>query len=295
MARSIKDYSQKYFVWILFGLILLLSVLAILWPSSSQSTHDSFRPGDVGFSYKTPQGEVWVYGDSWHNNKFIRNAITLNGQYIGSFKSPAAGTWIWPGPIYRRPDGRLGMYGSQTTQAKPGMWGTKRLGSVQIAFKTNNIAGANIKLSGKNNAWTSASLNTGNKTFVYGVDGSNKAQVASINQGGNAVFQRIMGGWISGRFSVIQDRQRKWWMVGFLPWLSRRLVAYPLDGPAGRVTGPYRLLKTMPDPAAGLFVYDGLIHPELGGMLTWAMNGKNVGSKYGLYRIQDFWINNQAR
>lgn len=78
-------------------------------------------------------------------------------------------------------------------------------------------------------------------------------------------------------------------MVGQLPYLSRRLVAFPLASRAGPVTGTYLPLATLPSPGATRFTYAGTIHPEIGGLLTWAVNGTGPGIPYGLQRIDGFW------
>ena len=78
-------------------------------------------------------------------------------------------------------------------------------------------------------------------------------------------------------------------MVGSLPFLSRRVVAYQLSGPAGKVTGPGLTLITLPDPGPGGYAYAATVHPELDGLLTWAVNSTVKGAPYGLRQQAGFW------
>ena len=98
-----------------------------------------------------------------------------------------------------------------------------------------------------------------------------------------------LGGWISHQFTVLQDGFGDWWMVGQLPMLSSRVVAYPLSSPTGRVTGEPVEVARLPDPGPDRIAYSVLVHPELDGLLTWAVNGTGPGTPYGLQRRDRFW------
>ncbi|CAB4879543.1 unannotated protein [freshwater metagenome] len=125
--------------------------------------------------------------------------------------------------------------------------------------------------------------------YVYGIDGNHHAHVARANDNGTTTEIGTMGGTISGQFTVLQEPSGKWWMVGQLPFLSRRVVAYPLSGPAGKVTGAGLKLITLPSPGPTRYTYAGTVHPELNGLLTWAVNGSGAGTPYGLQRQAAFW------
>jgi len=284
-----RHFVQKHDGRIIAGLVLLAALLAMIIPRIGETESTSFRAGDVGFSMQTPGGEMWVYGDSWINGRFIRNAITLNGQYRGTLRDSSLSGWIWPGVPIRRSDGKILMYASQHQQAAAGMWGTKRIQTLKIVFDPAHPEKAQITPMGSAPAWSATSLQYRGDTLVYGVDQYHRSRVGYLDLEGNLIRTERIGALISGRYSVVQDGSGRWWTVGFLPWLSRRLVAYPMKDPTHLKSTSYRLLQTLPAPPAGWFVYDGLVHPELGGLLTWAENGKGPGGWYGLNRKPGFW------
>ena len=249
----------------------------------------TLRAGDVGFSLLTKSGHIWVYGDSWIDGRFIRNAITLNGSFIGEIKGVAKGHWIWPGAPFLLPDGRVAMYGAEMMQATPGMWGFQKVQGIRAVFSPTDATRATITQLGQGLIWSSGVSGDAAKPFVYTVDTAHRAHVGRPNANGTVTDMRTMGGSISGQYSVITDKQGRWWMVGQLPFLSRRLVAYPLGSRGGPVTGPYLPLATLPSPGATRFTYAGTIHPEINGLLTWAVNGSGPGTPYGLQRIDAFW------
>ena len=260
--------------------------LAAIAPSAEAG----LRAGDVGFSIKTAAGQTWVYGDSWNNGHFIRNAMTLDGSYSGSIPNPSSSNWVWPGAPYENGDGRIAMYGAEITQAKPGIWGFKIVGGIKAVFNPANAASATVtRIAAGSKLWSAASASDSTGTLVYSIDRNHHAHAGRPQPDGSVTEVSAMGGTISGQFSVIADPDGNWWMVGQLPFLSRRVVAYPLSGPAGKVTGPALKLMTLPSPGAKRFTYGATIHNELSGLMTYAVNGSGPGTPYGLQRSEQFW------
>lgn len=269
---------------------ITLAVSAALMPGNAAA---AFRAGDVGFSLKTDAGQTWVYGDSWNRGAFVRNAMTLNDGYVGTVRGVPKGNWVWPGAPFELPNGDIAMYAAEVTQQrnKTGTWSFKVLGGLRAQFDPAHAGQATVtQMPRPSILWSAAAVNDGTNQYVYGIDGSHHAHVAKVNDNGSVSAIRTMGGTISGQFTVLQDpADNKWWMVGQLPFLSRRVVAYPLSGPAGKVTGPALKLITLPIPGASRYTYAATIHPELNGLLTWAVNGSGAGTPYGLQRQAAFW------
>jgi hypothetical protein len=250
----------------------------------------AFRAGDVGFSIKTDAGQTWVYGDSWNNGQFIRNAMTLNGQYAGSIRNLSASNWVWPGAPYSTADGRIAMYGAEMTQTKPGIWGFKLVGGVKAVFDPAHASAATVsRMPAGSKLWSAASTTDATGPILYSIDGNHHAHAGRPQPDGSVTEVSQLGGTISGQFSVVPDPDGNWWMVGQLPFLSRRVVAYPLSGPTGKVTGPAIKLITLPSPGPNRFTYAATIHPELSGLMTYAVNGSGPGTPYGLQRSAEFW------
>lgn len=282
--RSLRSLS------LMFGAFISLAVSAALMPGNAAA---SLRAGDVGFSVKTVSGQTWVYGDSWNNGAFVRNAMTLNDGYVGTVRGVRTGNWVWPGAPFETGNGNLAMYAAEVTQIqnKTGMWSFKVLGGVRAEFDPAHAGRATVTTMPRPGIlWSAAAAKDGANQYVYGIDANHHAHVALVNANGTVTELRTMGGTISGQFTVLQDpNDGKWWMVGNLPFLSRRIVAYPLSGPAGTVTGPALKLITLPNPGASRYTYAGTVHPELNGLLTWAVNGSGAGTPYGLQRQAAFW------
>jgi len=272
-----------------FAALITLAISAAMMPATSAA---ALRAGDVGFSLATPAGQTWVYGDSWNNGVFIRNAITLNNAYVGTLRGVPAGSWVWPGAPFELPNGHVAMYGAEVKQVTPGPWGFQLQGGIRAEFDPAHAGQATVTAMPRPaTIWAAAAAKdpTSAAQYVYGIDGSHHAHVAQVNIDGSVTAIRTMGGTISGQFTVLQEPSGGWWMVGQLPYLSRRVVAYPLSGPAGKVTGPALKLITLPDPGATRYTYAGTIHPEMNGLLTWAVNGTGAGTPYGLQRQAAFW------
>ncbi|MEI6447738.1 MAG: hypothetical protein WCO96_07645 [Actinomycetes bacterium] len=249
----------------------------------------AFRAGDVGFSIRSQAGSTWVYGDSWNAGIFLRNAMTLNGVYKGTVRNPARSTWFWPGAPFKVAGGRIAMYGAEVTQKKPGMWGMDVLGGVRAEFDPARPAAAKLTRMAPGIIWAAASSEDSQGPIVYGVDANHHAHAGRPQPDGTVKRISEMGGTISGQFSVAQEANGKWWLVGQLPFLSRRVVAYPLSGQTGRVTGPAIKLITLPDPGPSRFAYAATLHPEYEGLMTYAVNGNGPGTPYGLQRVAGFW------
>lgn len=249
-----------------------------------------FRPGDVGFSIRTPAGQTWVYGDSWINGFFIRNAIAVNGVYTGTINGVARGNWVWPGAPFLLPGGRIGMYAAEVTQVKPGMWGFKVLGGLRVECSPLKPRAATVtRLPRPGLIWAAAAAEDAEGTIVYAVDSRHHVHAGRPQVDGTVREIGLVGGMISGQFTVLRDSADRWWIVGQAPHLSRRVIAYRLTGPAGRTVGrPIRLL-TLPSPGPTRFAYGATVHPELGGLLTWSVNGRGPGTPYGLQRLDAFW------
>ena len=268
------------------GAVVATAGLAALAPGASAA----FRAGDVGFSIKTDAGQTWVYGDSWNNGQFVRNAMTLNGQYAGSIRNLSSRNWVWPGAPYDNGDGRIAMYGAEITQTTPGIWGFKLVGGVKAVFDPAHVGSATVsRMPAGNKLWSAASASDASGTILYSIDSNHHAYAGRPQADGSVVEVSKLGGTISGQFSVVPDPDGNWWMVGQLPFLSRRVVAYPLSGPTGKVTGPAIKLITLPSPGANRFTYAATIHPELSGLMTYAVNGSGPGTPYGLQRNAEFW------
>lgn len=285
MRKTLQQHDLR----IVAILVFLAILLGLFIPRMADTESTQVRTGDVGFSLKTRQGEMWTYGDSWINGRFIRNAITLNGEYRGTLRAPGLEGWIWPGAPLELDDGRIVMYASQHRQAAPGMWGTQRIQTVRIFFRPAHPERAQIQPLGSAAPWSADSLVYGGQKLFYGVNREHRARVGYVNNRGEITQTAELGPLVSGRYTVLQDGQQRWWLVGFLPWLSRRVVAYPMYNPTKLKSHRFRLLQTLPQPADGWFVYDGLVHPEKDGLFTWAENGKGPGGRYGLKRKTGFW------
>lgn len=257
---------------------------------AATTTHAAFRPGDVGFSIRTPSGQAWIYGDSWINGFFIRNAITVNGVYTGSIRGLERGTWVWPGAPFMLPGGKIGMYAAEVTQVKPGMWGFKVLGGVRVECSPTRPWSAKVvRMPRPGMIWAAAATRDESGTIVYAVDSRHHVHAGRPQADGTVAEIGLVGGMISGQFSVVRDSGGTWWMVGQAPHLSRRVIAYRLTGPAGRTVGKPLRLTTLPSPGPTRFAYGATIHPELGGLLTWAVNGHGPGTPYVLQRFDAFW------
>ncbi len=282
--RSLRSLS------LMFGAFITLAVSAALMPGNAAA---AFRAGDVGFSLKTDSGQTWVYGDSWNNGAFVRNAMTLDDAYVGTLRGVPKTNWVWPGAPFELPNGDIAMYAAEVTkiQSKTGMWSFKVLGGLRAQFDPGHAGLATVSAMPRPAIlWSAAAANDGTNQYVYGIDANHRAHVGQVSDNGSVTEIRTMGGTISGQFTVLQDpNDGKWWMVGNLPFLSRRVVAYPLSGPAGKVTGAALKLITLPNPGASRYTYAATVHPELNGLLTWAVNGSGAGTPYGLQRQAAFW------
>ena len=269
---------------------ILVSVAVVGTVTTTQASPAAFRAGDVGFSLSTPAGHSWVYGDSWVNGFFVRNAITLNGVYTGTINGVERGHWVWPGAPFLLPDGRVGMYGAEVEQVRPGMWGFKVLGGVRINYDPRAPRRARVTpMTRPGMIWAAATARDGEGTLVYAVDSRHHPHVGRPQADGSVREVGTLGGMISGQFTVLRDPLDHWWIVGQAPHLSRRVIGYPLSAPDGKVIGRPIRLATLPSPGPARFTYAATIHPELGGMLTWAVNGHGPGTPYGLQRQAAFW------
>ena len=274
---------------IVFGALITLAISAAMMPATSAA---ALRAGDAGFSLATPAGQTWIYGDSWNNGVFVRNAVTLNDAYVGTLRGVPSGSWVWPGAPFELPNGHIGMYGAELKQVTPGAWGFQIVGGIRAEFDPAHAGQAIVAPTVRPGIiWAAAATKdpASGTQYVYGIDGNHHAHVARANDNGTTTEIGTMGGTISGQFSVIQEPSGNWWMVGQLPFLSRRVVAYPLSGPAGKVTGAGLKLITLPSPGPTRYTYAGTVHPELNGLLTWAVNGSGPGTPYGLQRQAAFW------
>jgi len=266
---------------------VLLAVSALALAPSGASA--ALRAGDVGFSFPSSAGPMWVYGDSWIDGRFIRNAITLSGHFSGEIKNVPDTHWVWPGAPFALPNGRIGMYGAEMRQESPGMWGFKTVRGIRATFMPNAAWQAEVTPTNSALVWSAAATRSSTNPIVYAVDSAHRAHSGWPSADGSVKEIRNMGGLISGQFSVIPDDNGRWWMVGQLPFLSRRVVAYRLVDRTGPVVGDYVPLATLPDPGANRFTYAATLHPEYGGLMTWAVNGSGPGTPYGLQRVNNFW------
>jgi len=289
--RRVRNHA---FLWA--SLFLLLWAISLPKPGnvlneSGAASSGAFRPGDVGKSLVTPKGVVWIYGDSWHAGYFIRNAVTLNGKYTGTIaKGMPPGRWMWLAAPFVLPSGKLGAFGSEMMQNGSGMWGFKRVGQVYVEFDPANPEGARVtRIDKTSTPWSSASSADSSGPLVYTIDSKHHPRVGRPSPDGTVDSLATLKAQLSGQFSVLKDNNGRWWMVGLGIMLSRKLWAYPLAGPQGPINGKKVLLTTLPSPGENHYVYHANIHPEEGGLLTWAINGKGAGEEYGLRRMDNFW------
>lgn len=264
---------------------------ALLAVPGTAGAATTFRAGDVGFSIPTAKGSTWVYGDSWVNGRFVRNAMTLNGAYAGTIPSGTTRTWMWPGAPFRTPTGRIAMYGGEfTSTGTGGSWGFKLTNPFRAEFDPARASAATVKrLAPGGILWSASSVHDSQGPIVYGVDSNHRAHAGRPQADGSVLDVGTMGGTISNQFTVLKEPAGKWWLVGQLPFLSRRVVAYPLSGPTGKVTGSALKLITLPDPGSTRWTYAATIHTDYAGLLTWAVNGTGAGTPYGLQKSANFW------
>ena len=270
-------------------MVLGLAAVVASVAATPATASAAFRAGDVGFSIPTQAGQTWVYGDSWNAGIFIRNAMTLDGDFKGSVRNPARSTWFWPGAPFKVAGGRIAMYGAEVTQKTAGMWGMDVLGGIRAEFDPARPTAAKLTRMSPGIIWAAASSEDSQGPIVYGVDANHQARAGRPQADGTVKQISTMGGTISGQFSVAQEVNGKWWLVGQLPFLSRRVVAYPLSSQTGKVTGPAIKLITLPEPGPNRFTYGATLHPEYAGLMTYAVNGNGPGTPYGLQRIEGFW------
>lgn len=273
------------------GTVAIAAAAALLLLAGQASAATSFRAGDAGFSIATPSGSTWAYGDSWLNGRFIRNAVTLNGAYVGTIPSGSTRTWFWPGAPFKVSGGRIAMFGAEVAATSTGgVWGFNVLNGFRAEFDPRTPGKASVRhLARSSIVWAAASAEDSKGPIVFGIDSQHHAHAGRPNSSGGVTEVSAMGGTISGQFTVLKEPSGKWWMVGQLPFLSRRVVAYPLSGPTGKVTGPALKLITLPNPGATRWTYAATIHPEVAGLLTWAVNGTGPGTPYGLQKSRNFW------
>ena len=266
-------------------------VLISLFAFTTSSAQAAFRAGDVGKSLVTPKGTVWIYGDSWNNGNLVRNAITLDGKYQGTiFHRMAPGHWMWLGAPFLLASGKVAVYGSEMIQKTAGMWGFERVGQVYVEFDPSNLRTVQVtKINKKSTPWSSAAAQDADGNLVYTIDAKHHPKVGRPNADGSVTSLATFNAQLSGQFSVVQDGSKQWWIIGTGMMLSRRVWAYPLASPQGPVIGKKSLLYTLPSPGAKHYVYQANIHPEEGGLLTYAVNGTGGGEAYGLRRIENFW------
>jgi len=250
-----------------------------------------FKPGDVGISLPTARGEVWFYGDSHLGRQMVRNAVTLDGSYTGTIPAPSPRTWFWPGAAFTAGKGKVIVYGLQMARTRgSSLWDFKTVGAARAVIDPANPAGGTVRPLPRDGLhWVSAATRDSKGPLLFAIDAKNRAHAGRPRPDGTVAEVAATGAWISNQFSVVKDWFGNWWMVGQLPYLSRRLVAYPLAGPAGKVTGPALELYRLPDPGGKRINYAPSVHPELNGLLTWAANGTGAGTPYGLQRKQRFW------
>jgi len=255
----------------------------------SLSASRGLRAGDVGFSLPTRHGLMWVYGDSWYNGHFIRSAITLNGKYTGFLAGVRRGHWIWPGAPWQRADGKIVMYGSENqTPAGKGPWQKSFVRGLKIVFDPRKPRSAWVTPT-KGTVWAAEAVQWRKAVYVYSVNSKYQAEVARVDRAGNPQRIRTLGGFLGGHFSVVQDSKHRWWTVGLGGMLSRKLWAYRMAGPAGPMSKKPVLLAILPKPGKKRYTYAADIHPELGGLLTWAVNGVGPGTAYGLQKRYGWW------
>ena len=289
---------QRVRAWICTTAAAVCVLTVVLRPGVAWA---DFRAGDVGTSIQTQSGSVWIYGDSWHpGGMFIRNAVTLNGRYIGTIRGVPKENWVWMGTPYLLPDGRVAVHGSEMSKKDGGggMWDFKRVGQVFVKFDPRNIKAAEVtRIDDTRSPWSSSAAQDQDGPLVYRIDGDHHPHVGRpLDEQGNVQEIAELNAQISGQFSIVPDPWGGWWLVGTGPMLSRKVVAYPLESPSGPVIGSKIELMTLPKPTVGKYnVYAPSVHMELGGLLTWALNGSGGEEKYGLRRIENFWPNQLAK
>jgi len=283
-----RNNHASAFLWLVASTAIALGLAqtATALPRPAQ-----FTPGDVGISLASAGGEVWLYGDSHVDRQMVRNAVTLNGKYTGTIPAPGRGTWFWPGAAFTAGKGKVVIYGLQMTRTgSSSQWDFKTIGAARAVIDPANPAGGDVEpLPHDRLYWVSAAARDSKGTLLYAIDGSNRAHAGRPRADGTVAEVAATGAWIGNQFSVVKDWFGKWWIVGQLPYLSRRVVAYPLAGPAGKVTGPALELYRLPTPGPNRINYATSVHPELNGLLTWAANGTGPGTPYGLQHRQHFW------
>ena len=257
--------------------------------ASLPPTPQALTAGDSGFSLVTPSGELWLYGDSKLNGSSIRNAVTLGGRYVGTIPASSPDRWIWPGAPFLLADGSVAMYTAEFVRTGQTMWSYKPARNVRVKFASNDASAAQVEPSAPGLIWGAASTRDSKGPIVYAVDGAQLAHSGRPQRDGSVRPESTVGGPISGQFSVAKSPDGRWWMVGQLPQLSRQIVGYPLSSPAGSVNAEAVNLMTVADPGPTGFTYAATLHPELDGLLTWAVNGSRPDDPYGLRRIERFW------
>jgi hypothetical protein len=257
--------------------------------AGQQAAPQVLTPGDAGFTLATPSGELWLYGDSKVNGVDVRNAVTLGGKYVGTIAASRPGRWIWPGAPFLMADGSVAMYSAEFVRTGPTIWSYKPVQNVRVKFPANNAGAARVQPSAPGLIWGAASTRDAKGPIVYAVDGNRAAHAGRPHRDGSVTPLSTVGGPISSEFSVLKAPDGGWWMAGQLPDLSRQIVAYPLSSPTGAITGKPVTLMTVSDPGPTGFTYAASLHPELHGLLTWAVNGTGPNDPYGLRRIERFW------
>jgi len=269
--------------------IIATAALLAATPSQASAAAPVLEPGDSGHSVLSRRGEVWLYGDSKVNGAVVRNAVTLDGKYVGTISASSPDRWIWPGAPFLLADGSIAMYAAEFTRTGPTMWSYRAVKNVRVRFPANDASAARVEPSAAGLIWGAAATRDSKGPIVYAVDGSQAAHSGRPQPDGSVKHESKLGGRISGQFSVVHDPDGGWWMVGQLPQLSRQIVAYPLSSPTGTVTGKPINLLTVADPGPTGFTYAATLHPELHGLLTWAVNGSGPNDPYGLRRLERFW------
>lgn len=262
---------------------------AIDTQSTPSLASSNFRPGDVGFSLYNKYGHVWLYGDSWYRGRFIRSAVTVNGRYTGFLAGVKRGNWIWPGAPWNLPDGRIMMYASENkTPSGKGPWQRSFVRGLRVVFDPRYPGRAKVYPT-PGTVWSADAVRWRGQLYLYSVNSRYQAYVAKTSATGVVQSTRKLGGFLGGHFSVVQDSKKRWWMVGLGGMLSRRLWAHRLESPWGPIISKPVLLATLPKPGLKRFTYAADVHTELGGLLTWAVNGTGPGTPYGLQKRPGWW------
>ena len=271
------------------SILSVVAALAALAVTPSAATAAQLIPGDSGFTIRTRSGELWIYGDSKLDGRSIRNAVTLDGRYTGTLAASSPDRWIWPGAPFLLANGDVAMYTAEFARTGPTIWSYKAVQNLRVRFAASDASAARVEPSAPGLIWGAAATRDSKGPIVYSVDGSQIAHSGRPQRDGSVRAESKLGGPISGQFSVVSDADGGWWMVGQLPQLSRQIVAYPLSSPTGTVTGKPINLLTVSDPGPTGFTYAATLHPELHGLLTWAVNGSGPNDPYGLRRLERFW------